>query len=115
MDWDKNPMDGDDFSDPSQKDSAALGAEVERILEVPLTLQVELGRRRMKIRELLDVAVGSVVELNAASGTPLMLYANNTLVAQGEAVIVGEHYGIRITEIVSPSERVRRLGGKDWG
>lgn len=119
MDYD-NPMGnpdeaGSDLVDPNQNSDGPFGKEIERILEVPLTIQVELGRKRMKIRELLEMTNGTVVELDARSGTPLMLYANKTLVAQGEAIVVGDHYGIRVTEIVSPAERVRRLGGKEWG
>jgi flagellar motor switch protein FliN/FliY len=71
---------------------------------------VELGHRRMRVDDLLQVAVGSVLELDTAAGAPLGIYANSTLIAQGEAVVVGEHYGVRVTEILTPSERVRKLG-----
>jgi flagellar motor switch protein FliN/FliY len=63
----------------------------------------------MRIRELLEVASGSVVELDTVAGAPLEIFANDTLIAQGEAVVVGEHYGVRITEIVSLNERFSRL------
>lgn len=89
--------------------------ELERILDLPLEITVELGRRRMRISEMLGISVGSVVELDIAAGAPLSIYANRVLVAQGEAVIVGERYGVRITEIVSPQERVRRLGAGRGG
>jgi flagellar motor switch protein FliN len=85
---------------------------IERILEIPLEITVELGRKRIRIGELLSVGVGSVVDLGTAAGSPLAIYANNTLIAHGEAVIVGERYGVRLTDIVSPNERVRRLGGE---
>jgi flagellar motor switch protein FliN/FliY len=85
-------------------------SEIERILDIPLELTVELGRRRMRIGELLAMTAGSVIELTVPTGTPLAIYANRTLVAHGEAVVVGERYGVRITDIVSPRERVRRLG-----
>ncbi|MCG8557255.1 MAG: flagellar motor switch protein FliN [Proteobacteria bacterium] len=85
--------------------------ELARIMEIPLELHVELGRKRMKISELLSVAAGTVLELTTAAGSPLSIYANRTLIAQGEAVVVGERYGVRITEIVPPRERVKRLGG----
>jgi len=84
---------------------------IERILEIPLEITVELGRKRIRIGELLSVGVGSVVDLGTAAGAPLAIYANNTLIAHGEAVVVGERYGVRVTDIVSPRERVRRLGG----
>ena len=92
-----------------------LGAspELDRILEIPLDIHVELGRRKMRIHELLEIDIGSVIELGTPAGTPLSIFANNVLVAQGEAVIVGERYGVRITDIVPASERVRRLGGKE--
>jgi flagellar motor switch protein FliN/FliY len=86
------------------------GSAVERILDLPLTIHVELGHRRMRVDDLLQVAVGSVLELETAAGAPLGIYANHTLIAQGEAVVVGEHYGVRVTEILTPSERVKRLG-----
>jgi flagellar motor switch protein FliN len=85
---------------------------IERILEIPLELTVELGRKRVRIGELLSVNVGSVIDLGTPAGAPLAIYANNTLIAHGEAVVVGERYGIRVTDIVSPRERVKRLGGE---
>lgn len=86
-------------------------SDLERILEIPLEIHIELGRRRMRISELLNLGAGSVLELDTPAGAPLSIYANETLVAQGEAVIVGERYGVRITDIVSQQERVKRLGG----
>ncbi|MDH5492777.1 MAG: flagellar motor switch protein FliN [Myxococcales bacterium] len=88
-----------------------IGNGLERVLEIPLTLHVELGRKRMRIRELLEIGAGAVVELEVAAGAPLTIYANDTLIAEGEAVVVGDRYGIRVTDIVSPTERVRRLSG----
>lgn len=85
---------------------------IDRILEIPLEITVELGRKRMRIGDLLAITVGSVVDLATAAGAPLGIYANNTLIAHGEAVVVSERYGVRVTDIVSPRERVRRLGGE---
>ncbi|HEX5656577.1 MAG TPA: flagellar motor switch protein FliN [Polyangiales bacterium] len=99
-------------------EAMGVGAEgpmsegIERIMEIPLELTVELGRKRIRIGELLSVGVGSVIDLGTAAGAPLSIYANSTLIAHGEAVVVGERYGIRVTDIVSPRERVRRLGGE---
>ena len=87
--------------------------DMDRILEIPLEIHIELGRRRMRINELLNLGAGSVLELDTPAGAPLAIYANDILVAHGEAVIVGERYGVRITEIASPSERVKRLGGME--
>ncbi len=85
---------------------------LERVLSIPLTLHVELGRKRMRIAEVLELGAGQVLELEVAAGTPLSVYANGTLVAEGEAVVIGDRYGLRITQIVSPEERIARLGGK---
>jgi flagellar motor switch protein FliN/FliY len=89
--------------------------ELERILEVPLQIYVELGAKRMRVRELLEVSVGSIVELDTEAGAQLENFANDTLIAQGEAVVVGEHYGVRITEIVSLKERFSRLAQQKRG
>ena len=91
------------------------GAGLDRVLDLPLEIHVELGRRRVRIAELLTLAPGSVLELDVAAGTPLSILANQVLIAHGEAVVVGERYGVRVTEIVSPQERVRRLGGVGGG
>jgi flagellar motor switch protein FliN/FliY len=98
-----------DAADRSEEEASP--SDLERILEIPLEISVELGRKRLRISELLAITVGSVVELGTAAGTPLAIYANNTLIARGEAVIVGERYGVRVTDIVSPRERVKKLGG----
>ena len=87
--------------------------DLERILDIPLTVHVELGRKRVRISELLQVGTGAIMELDIAAGAPLSIYANNTLIAQGEAVVVGDHYGVRVTDIVSPEERIRRLSGQE--
>lgn len=96
---------------PDSAESESASGDIERILEIPLEISVELGRKRLRISELLAITTGSVVELGTAAGTPLAIYANNTLIARGEAVIVGERYGVRVTDIVSPRERVKKLGG----
>lgn len=99
------------MSDANYDSMEGSNDELERIMEIPLQIHVELGRKRMRISELLAVGTGTVVELTTAAGSPLSIYANQTLIAQGEAVVIGERYGIRITEIVSQRERVRRLSG----
>jgi flagellar motor switch protein FliN/FliY len=92
--------------------SASPAGDLERILEIPLTIHVELGRRKMRISELLATAPGAVVELDTAAGAALSIYANDTLIAEGEAVVVGDRYGVRITDILPPSERVKTLGAR---
>jgi len=89
-----------DAADRSEEEASP--SDLERILEIPLEISVELGRKRLRISELLAITVGSVVELGTAAGTPLAIYANNTLIARGEAVIVGERYGVRVTDIDAP-------------
>lgn len=86
---------------------------LDRVLSIGLTIHVELGRRKIRVGDLLKLGAGQVLELDAGAGAPLSIYANNTLIAEGEAVVVGERYGIRITDIVSPAERVQRLGKGD--
>jgi flagellar motor switch protein FliN/FliY len=96
-----------------QTEAGAISGEIDRILDIALTIHVELGRKRLTIAELLTLGTGGVLELEAQAGAPLDIYANHTLIAHGEAVVVGERYGVRITDIVAPSERVRRLGGEE--
>jgi flagellar motor switch protein FliN/FliY len=79
------------------------------LLDVPLDLSVELGRARMSIQDLLNLSPGSVIELDKVAGEPLDFMVNGRLVARGEAVVVNDKFGVRITDIVSPSERIARL------
>ncbi len=79
------------------------------ILDVPVTLAMEVGRTQISIRNLMQLNQGSVVELDRAAGEPLDVYVNNTLVAHGEVVVVNEKFGIRLTDVISPAERVRKL------
>ena len=84
-------------------------ADLERVLDVPVRLTAELGRTRITIKTLLQLAPGSVVELDGLAGEPMDLFVNGYLIAQGEVVVVGEKYGIRVTDIVTPSERMQKL------
>ena len=79
------------------------------ILDIPVKLTVELGRTRIAIKQVLQLAQGSVVELEGLAGEPMDGLVNGCLIAQGEVVVVNEKFGIRLTDIVTPSERVRRL------
>ena len=90
---------------------SAEGADVnlDMILDVPVTLAMEVGRTRISIRNLLQLNQGSVVELERAAGEPLDVYANGTLIAHGEVVVVNEKFGVRLTDVVSPAERIRKL------
>jgi flagellar motor switch protein FliN/FliY len=90
-------------------DSGAQGRRLDLLLDVPLDLSVELGRARMSIQDLLNLSPGSVIELDKIAGEALDILINGRLVARGEAVVVNDKFGIRISEIVSPSERIARL------
>jgi len=79
------------------------------ILDVPVSLSLEVGRARIPIRNLLQLNQGSVVELGPAAGEPLDVFVNGTLIAQGEVVVVNDRFGVRLTDVVSPSERIKRL------
>jgi flagellar motor switch protein FliN/FliY len=79
------------------------------LLDVPLEVEVELGRTRMTIQDLLALGPGSVIELDKVAGEALDILVNDRLVARGEAVVVNDKFGVRITEIVSPQERIQRL------
>ena len=84
--------------------------ELDFILDIPLDVSAELGRTRLLINELLQLGQGSVVELNKLAGEPLEVYVNGKIVAIGEAVVINEKFGIRLTDIISPMERVKQLG-----
>ena len=79
------------------------------ILDVPVSLSLEVGRARIPIRNLLQLNQGSVVELERGAGEPLDVYVNGTLIAQGEVVVVNDRFGVRLTDVVSPAERIKRL------
>ncbi len=79
------------------------------ILDVPVSLSLEVGRTRMPIRNLLQLNRGSVIELERGAGEPLDVYVNGTLIAHGEVVVINDRFGVRLTDVVSPSERIRRL------
>ncbi|MBK9392657.1 MAG: flagellar motor switch protein FliN [Uliginosibacterium sp.] len=83
--------------------------DYELILDIPVNMTVQLGRTKISIRNLLQLAHGSVVELDALAGEPMDVLVNGTLIAQGEVVVVNDKFGIRLTDIITPSERVRKL------
>ncbi len=80
------------------------------LLDIPLEVSVEVGRSRILVRDLLQLQEGSLVELDKLAGEPLDLYVNSRLIARGEAVVVNEKFGLRLTDVVSPSERIEKLG-----
>ena len=82
---------------------------IDLILDIPLKVTVELGRTKMVVSELLNLGQGSVIELNKLAGEPMEILVNDKLVARGEAVVVNEKFGVRLTDIISPKERVEQL------
>ncbi|WP_192458706.1 flagellar motor switch protein FliN [Musicola keenii] len=89
--------------------ASGTAQDIDLILDIPVKLTVELGRTKMTIKELLRLSQGSVVALDGLAGEPLDILINGYLIAQGEVVVVADKYGVRITDIITPSERMRRL------
>jgi flagellar motor switch protein FliN/FliY len=102
------PAEFQDLTDEGNKQDAR-DVNLEVILDVPVTLSMEVGRTRIPIRNFLQLNQGSVVELDRTAGEPLDVYVNGTLVAHGEVVVVNERFGIRLTDVISPAERLRKL------
>jgi flagellar motor switch protein FliN/FliY len=123
FDWEKSPEESQsqiaDASDPGlilEPVAASSGEKREKIssmeilLDIPLEISAELGRTRMIISDLLQLGQGSVIELNKLAGEPLEILVNQKLIARGEVVVVNEKFGIRLTDILSPLERIKQLG-----
>ena len=98
-----------EFTDLSKPKASKAHADMDFILDVPLEISVELGNTRMQINELLKLSQGSIIELTKNAGESLEILANRRLIARGEVVVANEKYGIRVTEIISPVERVEKL------
>lgn len=96
-----------DFSSASKR--ATTQNDIDFIMDIPVQLTVELGRTKIAIRNLLQLAQGSVVELDGMAGEPMDVLVNGCLIAQGEVVVVNDKFGIRLTDIITPSERIRKL------
>ncbi|AZR94227.1 flagellar motor switch protein FliN [Bordetella trematum] len=99
------------FKPLDQKGGAGVN-DIDMIMDVPVQLTVELGRTRLTIKNLLQLGQGSVVELDGLAGEPMDIFVNGYLIAQGEVVVVEEKYGIRLTDIITPSERINRLNNR---
>ena len=83
--------------------------DIDLILDIPVQLTVELGRTKIPIRQILQLAQGSVIELDGLAGEPMDVLVNGCLIAQGEVVVVNDKFGIRLTDIITPAERIRKL------
>ena len=88
---------------------STAGNDINMILDIPVQLTVELGRTRIPIKNILQLAQGSVVELDGLAGEPMDVLVNGCLIAQGEVVVVNDKFGIRLTDIITPAERIRKL------
>ncbi len=84
--------------------------DLDFILDIPLEVSVEIGRTKMIINDLLKLTQGSIIELNKMAGEPVEIFVNGKLMARGEVVVVNERFGVRLTEIISPQERIKKLG-----
>jgi len=89
--------------------SSSSNHDIDMIMDIPVRLTVELGRTKITIKQILQLAQGSVIELDGLAGEPMDVLVNGCLIAQGEVVVVNDKFGIRLTDIITPSERIRRL------
>jgi flagellar motor switch protein FliN len=103
-------MELDSLESRSPETGPSTSTNLDFILDIPMEVSVELGRSKMLISDLLQLGQGSVIELTKLAGEPLEVLVNQKLIARGEVVVVNEKFGIRLTDIVSPTERVKRLG-----
>jgi flagellar motor switch protein FliN/FliY len=102
-------LSGDSSRSFSSSSGDAAITDINRVLDIPVQLSVELGRTKVPIKHILQLGQGSVVELDALAGEPMDVLVNGYLIAQGEVVVVNDKFGIRLTDVVTPSERLRRV------
>ena len=105
----KTPTPAPVFQQLAAGTAPAAPNDIDMILDIPVQLSVELGRTKIPIKHILQLAQGSVVELDGLAGEPMDVLVNGCLIAQGEVVVVNEKFGIRLTDIITPSERIRKL------
>lgn len=103
------PLSGDAVRPSASVNGDGTVNDINMVLDIPVQLSVELGRTRVPIKYILQLAQGSVVELDALAGEPMDVLVNGYLIAQGEVVVVNDKFGIRLTDVVTPSERLRRV------
>ena len=97
---------------PLADSSAQSNSDIDMIMDIPVQLTVELGRTRLTIKNILQLGQGSVIELDGLAGEPMDIFVNGYLIAQGEVVVVEDKYGIRLTDIITPSDRIQRLNSR---
>ncbi|MCG8549267.1 MAG: flagellar motor switch protein FliN [Desulfobacterales bacterium] len=111
---DENGTTGEEILDEDSEQGEEHGArELDFILDIPLELSVELGKTKMLVNDLLQLAQGSIIELNKLAGEPLEVYINRKLIARGEVVVVNEKFGVRLTDVITPIDRVKSLAAED--
>ncbi|MCK5818480.1 MAG: flagellar motor switch protein FliN [Psychromonas sp.] len=103
------PVEFDKLKDSSEPISVEEHARLDSILDIPVTISMEVGRSKINIRNLLQLNQGSVVELDRLAGEPLDVMVNGTLIAHGEVVVVNDKFGIRLTDVISQTERIKKL------
>lgn len=103
----------DELKDDAAKPAESAHPNMDVILEIPVSISMEVGRTNISIRNLLKLSQGSVVELDRFAGDPLDVFINGTLIAHGEVVVVNEKFGIRLTDVISQTERIKKLGEQD--
>lgn len=99
----------EDFNNPQADLSADEKSKLDTILDIPITISMEVGRSKISIRNLLQLNQGSVVELDRVAGEPLDVLVNGTLIAHGEVVVINDKFGIRLTDVISQTERIKKL------
>lgn len=93
----------------SSRGDASKKVDLDVVLDIPVTLQLEIGRTKVSIRNLLSYTQGSIIEMDRLAGEPLDLLVNGTLIAHGEVVVVNDKFGVRLTDVISPQERIKKL------
>nr|WP_319494894.1 flagellar motor switch protein FliN [uncultured Desulfobacter sp.] len=106
-------INGEEMGEESEQSEERGARELDFILDIPLELSVELGKTKMLVNDLLQLAQGSIIELNKLAGEPLEVYINRKLIARGEVVVVNEKFGVRLTDVITPIDRVKSLAAED--
>ena len=104
-----NPPQGARFEEAQPAPATGAPRDMDFLLDIPLEVTVQLGKTRMFIKDLLQLGQGSVIELEKVAGEPMEILVNNKLIARGEVVVVNEKFGIRLTDIITPTERIKQL------
>ena len=110
---DENGISEETDEEIEEKSEEQEARELDFILDIPLELSVELGKTKMLVNDLLQLGQGSIIELNKLAGEPLEVYINRKLIARGEVVVVNEKFGVRLTDVITPIDRVKSLAAEE--